>query len=223
MAFCPTCSNPTQDSWKVCAVCGSALTAWSVGETAKEKPDRRRLWIIVAIASAVVVVLVAAGVIGFVVLNHGATPIKTPETVSEEGQLGEPEESQEPEGPSIAQEISDKLINEGICTSAWSLADYSSSPSLEIDKAYWVSGDVRVCKVDRTSISTTRWITIIAGDTLLRKFGSDWEVEAGSIAIHSDTWTIITNIIITRDPVRDDPVVQSILVKLGGDVALPKK
>lgn len=223
MLFCPTCSNPTQDSWKVCAVCGTALTAWSVGETVQEKPNRRRLWMIVTIASATAVVLVAAGVIGFLVLNNGSSPIKNPETATDEGQLGETDESQEPEQASAAQEISNKLINEGICTSAWSLEDYSKSPILGIDKNFWVSGDVRVCKVDRTSISTTRWITIISGDALLQRFGSGWDVEAGSIAIHSKEWTLVMNTILTGDPVRDDPVVQSILVKLGGDYALPRK
>jgi len=223
MAFCPTCSNPTQDSWKVCAVCGTALNAWSVGEPAREKPNRRRLWMIVAISSAAALVLVAAGVIGFLVLSSGSSPIKNPETMSEDGQLGEPEESPEPEQTSVAQEISDKLINEGICTSAWSLEDYSNSPILGIDKNFWVSGDVRVCKVDRTTKSTTRWITIISGDSLLRKFGSGWDVEDGSIAIHSNDWTLVMDTILTGNPVRDDPVVQSILLKLGGEPALPRK
>ena len=223
MLFCPTCSNPTQDSWKVCAVCGTALTAWSVGEPAKEKPNRTRLWLIVALASAATVVLVAAAIIGFIALNNGSSPIKTPGTMSEDGQLGEPEKSNDPQPASVAQDISDKLINEGVCTSAWSLEDYSSSPILGIDKNFWVSGDVRVCKVDRTTKSTTRWITIISGDSLLRKFGSGWDVEDGSIAIHSNDWTLVMDQILTGDPVRDDPVVQSILVKLGGDYALPRK
>jgi hypothetical protein len=178
---------------------------------------------IVTIASAAAVVLVAAGVIGVLVLNNGVSPIKTPETISEDGQLGEPEEPKEPEQASVSQEISDKLINEGICTTAWSLEDYSKSPILGIDKNFWVSGDVRVCKVDRTSISTTRWITIISGDALLQRFGSGWDVEAGSIAIHSNDWTLVMDTILTGNPVRDDPVVQSILVKLGGDYALPRK
>jgi hypothetical protein len=178
---------------------------------------------IVAISSAAALVLVAAGVIGFLVLSSGSSPIKNPETMSEDGQLGEPEESPEPEQTSVAQEISDKLINEGICTSAWSLEDYSNSPILGIDKNFWVSGDVRVCKVDRTTKSTTRWITIISGDSLLRKFGSGWDVEDGSIAIHSNDWTLVMDTILTGNPVRDDPVVQSILLKLGGEPALPRK
>lgn len=218
MPYCPTCSNPTQSTWRNCAVCGSVLHEVLDTEQLKTHKPGMSTTAKVAIAATSVIVVAAVSVGAILLLNRPSQanpkPVETSQNV---------DESEEPEQKSAAQAIVDRLLAENICTSSWSAEDYAQAPSLNIGTEYWESGDVRVCQVDRTSNSTTRWVTVITGQNLLQTYGAGWAVEPMSIAIHSNDWTIVTSTILKGDPVRDDPVVQSILVKLGGNYSLPSK
>lgn len=218
MPYCPTCSNPTQDQWKICAVCGNPLTQVLNTEQLKTQKPGLKSGVLISIIIGSLV-LVFGGVTAFTIL--GSRPIVNEVKPAETSQTTD--ESEEPTSSTEAERVVAQLVTENICTSVWSEQDYAQAPSLDIGVEYWQSGDVRVCQVDRTSNSTTRWVTVISGQPLLQKFGPGWKVEPLSIAIHGDKWTVVTNTIIKGDPVRDDPVVQSVLIKLGGTYSLPSK
>lgn len=221
MPYCPTCSNPTQESWRNCAVCGNQLVEVLNTEQLQAQKAGLGTGAKVAIIAGATTFVAVIGIVAVLLLNRPTTTDSQQPEVSQ-GEL-DTKETPKPVSASKAQSVVDRLLEENICTSALSAEEYATAPSLGIGSEYWESGDVRVCRVDRTSNSTTRWVTIITGQSLLQTFGNGWKVEPLSIAIHNAEWTIVTKTILKGDPVRDDPVVQSILVKLGGTYSLPSK
>lgn len=147
-------------------------------------------------------------------------PTSTP-TVNPDKETQQPMET--PKEVGAAQKIESTLIDSSTCTSAWSRDEYLKSPSFGIDVAFWDSGDIRVCQVERTSKAPTRWITIITGQALLQDFGRNWEVPFGSVAIRNDAWTLVIDSIPGENNPKNDPVVQAILAKLGGAYSTSSK
>ena len=211
MPSCPTCSSPIQSQWKICATCGNQLTTFTDNEQFKAAPKSKRPIFLASLIGGTALVVTA---LIFVTPSFfGGLPAAN--SNNESPDVNESEESSAVES-SAAQTIETRLINANICTSAWSREDYEKSPSFNISPAFWDSGVIRVCQVDRTSKTTTRWITIITGSSLLQDFGQSWALPYGSVAIHSDEWTLATDKLVTAESVDQDPVVQAILTELGG-------
>lgn len=216
MSYCPTCSNPIQEQWKICATCGNSLRTTLNTEQISTQRKGMSTGAKVGIAAGSVFLVSALLLVGVLV---GFKPAPT-ETDLKPNSTSTETKTPAPKGE--AQTISDQLVTNGICTSAWSRDEYEQAPSFGIDSSFWDSGEVRVCQVYRTTKSPTRWVTIITGSSLLQKFGPTWDVEFGSISIHSDKWTLVTNTLPTGK-LASDPVVQAILARMGGTYSLPSK
>jgi hypothetical protein len=121
-----------------------------------------------------------------------------------------------------AQTISNELIDGGICTVAWSVEEYAESPTVGVPASYWDDGSLRTCAVERTADSLTRWVTILTGSQLLATYGDGWAVPSGSVAIFNSDKTIVLNKNVAKTDIKDDAVVQAILVKYGGTVVVGK-
>ena len=216
MSYCPTCSSPTSDQWKVCATCGNPLTSFLNTEQLQSVPKKKFPWLWVGIGGGSALVIGVVAVAASIALSANQAPkeaVPTPTAT----------QNAEEKPVSAAETIRTKLIAENICTSAWSKEDYEKSPSFGIGPAFWESGDVRVCQVDRTSKDKTRWVTVITGQALLQDFGSSWEVPYGSVSIQDKDWTIVVDAQTVNTSINDDPVVQAILAKLGGTYKLSSK
>ena len=216
MTNCPTCSSPIQQSWKVCATCGNPLPYLPTGTIEQVKKPNTGLILGFAGGGIAVIALLVVLMLPYL----SPQPI-TPSTLNPDNETQQPMET--PKEVGTAEKIESTLIDSSTCTSAWSRDEYLKSPSFGIDVAFWDSGDLRVCQVERTSKAPTRWITIITGQVLLQDFGKNWAVPFGSVAIREDSWTLIIDSIPGEVNPRNDPVVQAILAKLGGTYSTASK
>ncbi|MEY4275929.1 MAG: hypothetical protein RIS26_392 [Actinomycetota bacterium] len=216
MLVCANCNEPPASPTDVfCGGCGQTikLVERPVTGTIRHQKSGIPTWLVIAGGSLVALILAVVVILAFVRPGTqsqqpgGITKTDTPTPTPEAG---------------AAQTISNELIDGGICTAAWSVDEYAESPTAGIPSSYWDDGSLRTCKVDRTADSPTRWVTILTGAEILSTYGDGWIVPAGTVAIFNPDKTILLNENRTKVDIKDDAVVQAILVKYGGKVVVGK-
>ena len=216
MLVCAECNaQPESPTDVFCGGCGKPikLVERPVTGTINQKKAVLPAWVLIAGGSLVAVVLAVVVILAFVRPTSGN--IHQTETTETETPTPTPEAG-------AAQIISNELIDGGICTAAWSVQEYSESPTAGIPASYWDDGSLRTCKVERAADSPTRWVTILTGTEILSTYGDGWIVPAGTVAIFNPDKTILLNENRTKTDIKDDAVVQAILVKYGGKVVVGK-
>lgn len=68
---CPSCGRYVQADWQMCAHCGQQLEPSAVPLVVEQQSNNKTLWIVLAIAAAVIVLFFVIGLLNFATVTSG--------------------------------------------------------------------------------------------------------------------------------------------------------